>query len=178
MLTYLNEVLNKFIDKRWIVGKGLNQWNSVYVDYERPFVERLWIQDGENRIYIHRIHPCEQPFYHPHPWPSAMFVLSGSYEMKLGSDSVVHIRTLMGEDHHYEMTNLSSWHSVRPIDKPVISIMVTGKPWKVCPYKEFKSIPQQQQRSLTEVERKNLIRDFRYAAFRAKLTKDQILRTM
>ena len=29
----------------------------------------------------------------------------------------------------YEMADINSWHSVRPLNQSVMSIMVTGKPW-------------------------------------------------
>ena len=51
-------------------------WQSLYVDYHPPMVERLWTRWGEYRVFLHRIHPCErgQALFHPHPWPSAMRV--------------------------------------------------------------------------------------------------------
>src|SRR5581483_10131554 len=58
-----------------------NHWHSLYVDYEPPTVERLWTDVGNCRLYLHRIHPCEKALYHAHPWPSAIKVLSGVYEM-------------------------------------------------------------------------------------------------
>ena len=61
-------------------------WNGLYIDYHPPIVERVWTQVGENRIYLHRIHPCSEgeALFHPHPWPSAMRILSGEYEMGIG----------------------------------------------------------------------------------------------
>jgi len=32
-------------------------------------------------------------------------------------------------DFCYEMTHPDSWHYVRPLGKPTLSVMVTGKPW-------------------------------------------------
>ena len=61
-------------------------WQSVLVDYHPPTVERLWTTWQGFRVYLHRIHPCEreQALFHPHPWPSAMRVLEGDYEMAVG----------------------------------------------------------------------------------------------
>ena len=66
-----------------------DDWKSIYVDYEHPHVERVWreytINDIQYRIYLHRIHPPEgKALYHPHPWPSAISVLDGSYETGIG----------------------------------------------------------------------------------------------
>jgi hypothetical protein len=109
---------------------------SLYVDYHPPTVERLWAAWGEYRICLHRIHPCEreQALFHPHPWPSAMRVLAGDYEMAVGfgagmeTPPVAALMIARG-DFRYEMTHPDSWHYVRPLERPTLSVMVTGKPW-------------------------------------------------
>lgn len=68
---------------------SLKGWNSLLVDYEQPRVERLWRQWGPCRLYLHRIHPCEKPFYHPHLAPSVVEVLTEGYEMGLGVEGSV-----------------------------------------------------------------------------------------
>lgn len=111
-------------------------WQSLYIDYHPPTVERLWMPWGEYRVSLHRIHPCEreQALFHPHPWPSAMRVLDGDYEMAVGfgTGSVVPpVAALMVAqgDFRYEMTHPDAWHYVRPLGGPTLSVMVTGKPW-------------------------------------------------
>jgi hypothetical protein len=111
-------------------------WDSVYIDYHPPFVERLWRPWGDYRVNLHRIHPCAQAdaLFHPHPWPSAMHLLSGRYEMAVGYGSgelapPVAARILAAEGSRYEMTHPDAWHYVRPLDAPVLTLMVTGKPW-------------------------------------------------
>src|SRR5262245_5320802 len=60
-------------------------WETVDVDYEPPRVERLWRQlEPDVRAFLHRIHPCERALFHPHPWPSAVKIVSGTYEMLVG----------------------------------------------------------------------------------------------
>ena len=59
-------------------------WSTVDVDYETPRVERVWTQVGPMRINLHRIHPCKEALMHPHPWPSAVAVVHGEYEMGVG----------------------------------------------------------------------------------------------
>jgi hypothetical protein len=111
-------------------------WNSLYIDYHPPTVERLWRQWGEFRIQLHRIHPCErdEALFHPHPWPSAMRVLAGEYEMAVGYSAdgnppPIAARMIATGDFLYEMTDPGAWHYVRPIGEPTLSLMVTGKPW-------------------------------------------------
>jgi hypothetical protein len=62
--------------------KNPSIWNTLDINYHHPRVERLWTQIGDSRLMLHVIHPCEtsDALYHPHPWPSAMHVLSGTYE--------------------------------------------------------------------------------------------------
>lgn len=132
--------------------KSLDGWNSLEVTYEQPRVERLWRQDGDYRIYLHRIHPCivEQPneedreqlltiqddsqaFWHAHPWPSAMVVVSGSYKMLVGTKNHVCATLTLPRGTCYEMTDPKAYHKVCPQREPSLSIMVTGplyqKPW-------------------------------------------------
>lgn len=111
-------------------------WQSVDVDYHPPRVERLWRRWGDHRVYLHRIHPCgrEDALFHPHPWPSAMRVLEGEYEMAVGfgaGTTLPPVAALMVTrgDFRYEMTHPDAWHYVRPLGAPTLSVMVTGRPW-------------------------------------------------
>lgn len=111
-------------------------WQSVDVDYHPPRVERLWKRRGDYRVYLHRIHPCgrEDALFHPHPWPSAMRVLDGEYEMAVGfgagtAEPPVAALMVSRGDFRYEMTHPDAWHYVRPLGAPTLSVMVTGKPW-------------------------------------------------
>src|SRR5262245_18938757 len=113
-----------------------NTWQSLYVDYYPPTVERLWTPWREYRVHLHRIHPCEreQALFHPHPWPSAMRVLEGDYEMAVGfgtgmAKPPVAALIMARGDFRYEMSHPDSWHYVRPLGRPTLSVMVTGKPW-------------------------------------------------
>ena len=133
MLNILKEV--EIALPYWIADHQ-NRWNSVFVDYHPPFVERLWCQWNEYRIYLHRIHPClpNEALFHPHPWPSAMKILSGKYEMAIGFGSgeippPVASTIILVEGTTYEMVHPDSWHYVRPLGEPAMSLMVAGRPW-------------------------------------------------
>jgi len=111
-------------------------WRSLDINYHPPRVERLWRSWNAFRVSLHRIHPCdpEDALFHPHPWPSAMRVLDGVYEMAIGYGSgstppPVAARIITRGDLRYEMTDIDSWHYVRPIERPAMTIMVTGRPW-------------------------------------------------
>lgn len=121
------------------------KWQSLDIDYHPPRVERLWQPfelEGETyRIYLHKIYPCEphEALFHPHPWPSAMRVVSGNYEMGIGYGTgiepppvaarMVVFAQSHSRDFKYEMTDPNAWHYVRPLVVPAWTVMVTGRPW-------------------------------------------------
>lgn len=129
-------------------------WNSLLVDYHAPIVERVWRQWDACRISLHCIHPCDagEALYHPHPWPAAMRICSGQYEMAVGygegDDPPPVASTLVLEAGScYEMINLDGWHAVRPLAHPVLSVMVSGAPWdRECPKSTEPLVPLSQQR--------------------------------
>lgn len=135
--------------------RKLDDWNSVLIDYHPPVVKRLWRNfEDEYRIYLHEILPCQpgEALLHPHPWPSAMRVVSGTYEMGIGygSGSVeppVAATVILSAKSTYEMVDKDAWHYVRPLRHPALSLMVTGKPWhRESPGtgKQFKTLTSQE----------------------------------
>lgn len=111
-------------------------WNSLEINYHPPFVERLWIPWGDYRVALHRIHTCtaDAALFHPHPWPSAMRILDGAYELAIGygtgsTTPPIAARIIASGDFTYEMTDPDAWHYVRPLGGPAKTIMVTGAPW-------------------------------------------------
>lgn len=126
------DVLPELLDQR-----DIDIWQSLYVDYEKPFVERLWRQLGPIRINLHKIHSCiaAEALFHPHPWPSAVHVLSGEYETGIGvsvgqEKPGVVFREFVSREFKYEMPSENAWHYVRPVGGSSCSVMVTGEPWK------------------------------------------------
>jgi len=110
-----------------------HKWNSLYIDYHPPVVERVWRQIGDYRFALHRIHPCKKPLYHPHPWPTAVKIIEGSYEMGVGygkKKPKIASRIILTKNSTYEFIDPNTWHYVKPIKKPVMTIMVSGKPFK------------------------------------------------
>lgn len=113
-----------------------SKWKSLLIDYHPPRVERLWREWYEYRVYLHRIHPCtrEEALFHPHPWSSAIRIVSGTYEMGVGYASgdtppPAAATLMLGPGSAYEMIHPDGWHYVRPIGVPSLSVMVTGTPW-------------------------------------------------
>jgi hypothetical protein len=138
-------------------------WNSLYIDYHPPTVERLWRPWHEYRIQLHRIYPCarEEALFHPHPWPSAMRVLAGEYEMAVGygqDESPPPIAALLiaSGDFRYEMKDPGAWHYVRPLNAPTLSLMVTGKPWNPTAPKSHPEL-----RALTAAQKAGIFEFFR-----------------
>lgn len=112
-------------------------WNSLYINYHHPYVERVWRQWGNYRICCHRIHPCpagERPLFHPHPWPAAIRLIEGQYESAIGysrdEQPPPYVATaVLAAPSMYEMCHPNGWHYVNPMRQPALSLMVTGKPW-------------------------------------------------
>lgn len=118
---------------------AFSDWKTLDVLYEEPRVERVWTQLGENRLYLHRIHPCAKPLYHPHPWPSAIFIVTGRYKMEvgygdpLGSPPLPAALIDLGAGDSYEMLDSLSWHSVAPYGGTCLSLMLSGPPFPGAP---------------------------------------------
>lgn len=114
-----------------------DEWKTLMIDYHPPIVERCWAQVGNYRILLHFIHKCEvkDALFHPHPWPSAMHVISGKYEMGLGFGPGLaepeKMCTLLLENGgaYYDMTHIDGWHYVRPVEGVCATVMLIGKPW-------------------------------------------------
>ena len=138
-------------------------WNSLYIDYSAPLVERLWQPWKEGRGFLHDIHTCEfdKSLYHKHNWPSAMKIVEGSYEMGIGygtgdTPPPIATKVILPKGSVYEMTNPDGWHYVRPLTPHAHSIMATGKPWGSGAPKSEQSL-----RTLTENESQRLFEFFR-----------------
>ncbi len=63
-----------------------------------------------------------------------MRVLAGNYEMGIGyglglQAPPIAARLILGAGSEYEMTDPDSWHYVRPLEEPTLSLMVAGQPW-------------------------------------------------
>lgn len=111
-------------------------WQSLDIDYHPPRVERLFRPFADGRLYLHRIHPCgpSEALFHPHPWPCAIRVLAGRYEMAFGVGPGLEPPPIAGRlvavaPLDYEMTDPDAWHAVRPLDGPALTVMVAGAPW-------------------------------------------------
>jgi hypothetical protein len=158
--------LHKLIDSG-ALGKlwaDESAWQSLSIDYHLPRVERLYANlPNGHRVSLHRIHPCEpnKALWHSHPWPSAVLVLVGKYEHSTGfvDRNGLHCssRSILGAGASYEIVDPLAWHSVRPIDGPAYSVMLTGKLWPASKVSAPKPAPQ---RPLTAEEIADLRRVF------------------
>lgn len=134
-LTMLNELRRIMREELLdLLADPTTPWQTLDVLYEEPRVERVWKQHGDNRLYLHRIHPCKKPFFHAHPWPSAVHVF-GKYRMHIGygplTDGPPPFAATL-ELHWgagYEMLDPNGWHDVAPYDEPSLSLMLTGPVW-------------------------------------------------
>jgi hypothetical protein len=135
-------------------------WRSMRIAYHPPQVDRAWRPWRDCRLSIHRIHPCgpDTALLHPHPWPSAMLVLAGRYAMMIGHCVGITAPPIIAEfvlpaGATYTMTDPDAWHDVRPIDVPVLTVMLSGPPWK----REMPVVPDGPQPPLTPEELATLL---------------------
>src|SRR5262245_36903696 len=113
------------------------EWKSVDIDYHDPHVKRLWRQVGEDRVAIHEIDPCDLPsddptalaaLWHPHPWPSAMWIMENRYRMGVSYSGETKptqppaATVIFEAGSFYEMVEPKGWHYVQPVDGPSLSL--------------------------------------------------------
>jgi len=113
-----------------------DRWHSLLIDYHKPYVQRVWCNWGEYRINLHQISSCDttEALFHPHPWPSAMRLVSGEYKMGVGYTTgkvapACAATIVLNQGSAYEMVQPNGWHYVQPLTNISLSVMVTGKPW-------------------------------------------------
>ena len=126
-------------------------WKSLFVDYHKPYVFRLYRQWRDiYRLSLHQILPVDDAsecLFHPHPWPSAIMIVSGQYEQAIGYRSAKDacfenshpskiVRSILRPGSMYEMLTPDEWHYVRPIGLPSYSIMLSGPPFSKPDKKE------------------------------------------
>jgi hypothetical protein len=153
--------------------QNADAWDSLDINYHAPYVERLWLQmrvdDKPVRVNLHCIQPCraEDALFHPHPWPSAMHIYQGEYEMGMGvgeevPSPLIAMKMVGHAGTSYSMTHPDAWHYVRPVGtSPVYSLMVTGTPWPKSTVRPNPSQPKEKLDRLSEERRLELLTYFR-----------------
>ena len=166
------ETLNRVKEALYPMLQDADLWESLDINYHPPFVERLWLEmhldDKPLRVNLHRIHPCrvEDALFHPHPWPSAMHIYQGEYEMGIGVGEQVpaplEAMKMVGQaGTSYSMTHPDAWHYVRALGSPVYTLMITGMPWPKCVRRPNPSPPKKKLGPLPEERRRELLSTFR-----------------
>lgn len=121
-----------------------SNWNTLYIDYHPPFVERVWRPWGAGRINLHIIHLCPavQALKHAHDWDAAFRQVRNSYEMPFGiirggNEYIETGRFLIAPGSCYTLQAETMWHAVHqaehlvaPPDEVVNTVMVTDPPLK------------------------------------------------
>ena len=173
-LLHIKQILPKLV----IQKMGTKEMESMYIDYHKPYVSRVWFKHENLRIFLHKIEPCNdavEALYHPHKWDSAMEIIKGKYEMGIGHSSTNDIpktdcKLILPAGTIYEMTEKDGWHYVNPIGEPCYTLMVTGplngREMPIEPSKPF--------RTLTETEIKDILDICCLNDFNAKL--DNVLK--
>jgi hypothetical protein len=146
-------------------------WNSLNIDYHPPKVERLWSQFGSMRLMIHRIHPSSEhnALFHPHPWPSAVFILRSAYRMGIGygeeaTPPPVAATITLTQGSSYEMKDRNGWHYVAPGKETSLSLMLIDAPWEE-PHPFYTEGEKIRLNPLTEKARKCVVEDLKHSLY-------------
>lgn len=124
-------------------------WNTLDIDYYPPRVERLWTQyDNDHRLFIHLIHPTDQPcLFHKHRWPASFKMLDGGYEMsityckeEIESEEAYKLPTIakfiINVGTYYEMIETHTLHYVKPLNGISASLMISGPLYPEAEYRK------------------------------------------
>lgn len=156
MIKLLNKIEENLGD---ILFKNADNIRTMYIDYHKPYVSRMWFIDKENdcRVFLHKIETCQESkeaLYHPHPWDSAMRIIAGQYEMGIGHSETNEIpktdcKLILRSGTCYEMTEMHGWHYVSPIDEPAYTLMITpnklnGREVPLEPNKAFRKLTREE----------------------------------
>jgi hypothetical protein len=143
--------------------KDPDKWGSQFIDYDNPYVHRMYLEVDGVTLNLHRFSPTEgEIVWHPHPWPAAFIISKGAYELQLGlsHDGKPPNPTgpmVMTEGSFYQMTLAEEWHSVRPLED-TYTFAVQGPEYDVD--WSFETDDRSAFRSLTKKECEPLIDHF------------------
>lgn len=129
---------------------------TMYIEYGKPCVSRLWFPYKDMRIFLHKIEQTySEVFIHPHKWDSAMLIIDGSYEMGIGhsetNEDPMHkldSTLILPTGTMYEMMDKDAWHYVKPIGGDCYTLMISGK----LNGREMPKYPPKEYRTLTYEE--------------------------
>lgn len=115
-----------------------DKWASLLIDHEEPILERLWRRITFNRhpyrLCLHRLraaHQQAESFYHNHPWPLAVKVIAGSYEMiyGFGEKPSQTTKIILKAGDAYEMIDPQMGHAIKPLVDNSLTLMLIGSSW-------------------------------------------------
>jgi hypothetical protein len=109
------------------------EWDSLEIDYHKPYVNRIWIKYNDWHICLHEILPCErsEALIHAHPWEADFKVYEGGYRMDMGfgiNEPEIMQEMVLPPNSMYSMTDPNAWHCIYP-SSTVYSIMVSRTPY-------------------------------------------------
>lgn len=155
-----------------LLTNHLHEAKSVKILHDEPEVWRVWREIWDIRVAIHKIFPCNECFFHPHPWPSVVEILQWGYTHRTAqyNGSPEEIYKLQPDDIEefsgklistestvvpgctYYMPDIRQFHQV---STSIInySLMITGKPYFHWATQQFsRKSPAWKNPSLTEDE--------------------------
>lgn len=170
--TYLEKLQYLIDNHHQLLVNGGPPWNSLVINRRKPYTYRVSRMVGKYRICLHKFEECEESesFLHPHPWPAAFRIFSGSYMMNAGfSPNLTDapepvLRQVQVAGSSYEIGEPRTWHSVTPLGGEVYTMMLNGPPWSPGEHHEdVRTTKGKDLDTLTPTELARFIQDFPFA---------------
>jgi len=156
--------LKRVISKLPELLEDKDKWGSQFIDYDNPYVHRIYRKWGKLIINLHRFTPTNgEIIWHPHPWPAAFIISKGAYELQMGKSKDGGVPEPAGpivmlSGSFYQMISEQEWHSVRPLGD-TYTLAVQGPAYKTVNW-SFETDDRKAFRSLTKKEQKPIFNHF------------------
>ena len=163
-------------DNMHIILEHTDIMRTSRIMHDEPEVWRLSWQLGEVRLAFHKIFPCHECFFHPHPWPSLVKCLKGGYIHQIGiyngakedvmtirsetievfSNNLIPMRTMVSSGDIYIMTDIRHFHQVST-NQCSYSLMIMGEQYFQGASKQFSRITPKQNILLEEEQIQDIL---------------------
>lgn len=132
-----NSLCEKLLEFEEILPELLTEkdaWKSINVNHQAPSVKRIWRNWQGYRINLHKLTKVDgkEEYFHSHPWPIAIRLLTGSYQMCyefVQDEQVMTGVEIITPETPYCMENPNDKHSIKLLDNTIYSLMINGKAW-------------------------------------------------
>jgi hypothetical protein len=114
-----------------MLAHPFTEWQALSLNERAPRLERVWTRVEQFRVCLDRLHPSEKVAMQRPAWPSAVHVVSGRCEVRVGaSETMILSTSLLNESSRSEIPHKDGWHSMRALGAPSMMVTVAGPSWE------------------------------------------------